>query len=119
MLLHPVYQSKLYKFAFMRIEFYVSQLLYRYQCVIIPGFGAFISEIKSARLVEDANTFYPPSKALSFNAHLKNNDGLLTNAVSLFEKVSFEQASKIIEKEITQWQKELELVHKIQELEAH
>ncbi len=92
----------------MRIEFYVSQLLYRYQCVIIPGFGAFISETKSARLVEAVNTFYPPAKSLSFNSHLKINDGLLANAVSLFEKVSFEQASKIIEKAIIEWQKELD-----------
>lgn len=97
----------------MGIEFYVSQLLYRYQCVIIPGFGAFISETKSARLVEAVNTFYPPTKSLAFNSHLKINDGLLTNAVSLFEKVSFEQASKIIEKAIIEWQKELDVTGRL------
>lgn len=92
----------------MKLELYVSQLLYRYQCVIIPGFGAFLTEIKSARLVEHANTFYPPYKSISFNTHLVNNDGLLTNAVSIFEKTTFEQATKIIENSVSEWQKELE-----------
>ena len=92
----------------MRIEKYVSQLLYRYPCVIIPGFGAFLTEIKSARLVEGANTFYPPYKSLSFNPHVKNNDGLLTNAIVMFEKISFEQASKVIENTVSDWYKNIE-----------
>ncbi|HQV36445.1 MAG TPA: SPOR domain-containing protein, partial [Flavobacterium sp.] len=61
----------------MRIEQHISQLLYRYQCVTVPGFGAFLTENRSAQLVQDTNTFYPPKKVLSFNFHLKNNDGLL------------------------------------------
>ena len=28
----------------MNIEHYISQLLYRHQCVIMPGFGAFLTE---------------------------------------------------------------------------
>ena len=34
----------------MKIEQYISQLLYRYQCVTVPGFGAFLTEFQSAQL---------------------------------------------------------------------
>ncbi|WP_459640758.1 HU domain-containing protein [Flavobacterium sp. CGRL2] len=46
----------------MKIEVYISQLLYRYQCVTVPGFGAFLTEIHSAQLNESTNSFFPPKK---------------------------------------------------------
>ena len=87
----------------MRIEQYISQLLYRYQCVTVPGFGAFLTENRSASLSEDTNTFYPPKKVISFNFHLKNNDGLLANHIALAEKIEYEKAIALIEEEVTSW----------------
>ena len=58
----------------MKIEDSISQLLYRYQCVTVPGFGAFLTEFQSAQLHENSNTFYPPKKLISFNPYLKNYD---------------------------------------------
>lgn len=87
----------------MKIEFYISQLLYRYQCVAVPGFGAFLTEIQSARLNESAMAFYPPRKLVSFNFHLKNNDGLLANHISQYEKISYEEAIKNIEAAVAGW----------------
>lgn len=87
----------------MKIEFYISQLLYRYQCVAVPGFGAFLTEIQSARLNESAMAFYPPRKLVSFNFHLKNNDGLLANHISQYEKISYEEAVKNIETAVAEW----------------
>lgn len=97
----------------MRLEEYVSQLMYRYQCVIIPGFGAFISENKPARLNEETHTFYPPYKAISYNPHVTNNDGLLTNTVAIVEKLSFSEAANVIEKTVTNWQKKLLKTNKL------
>lgn len=87
----------------MRIEQYISQLLYRYQCVTVPGFGAFLTENRSASLSEDTNTFYPPKKVISFNFHLKNNDGLLANHIAVSEKIEYEKAIALIEEEVTLW----------------
>ncbi|RAR49766.1 sporulation related protein [Flavobacterium lacus] len=87
----------------MRMEQYISQLLYRYQCVTVPGFGAFLTENRSAGLSEDTHTFYPPKKVLSFNFHLKNNDGLLANHIALSEKIEYEKAISLIEEEVTSW----------------
>ena len=63
----------------MQLETYISDLLYRYECVIIPEFGAFLTQPVSAKVDISSNTFYPPKKVLSFNEQLKNNDGLLAN----------------------------------------
>lgn len=87
----------------MKIEKYISSLLYRYQCVTVPGFGAFLTEIKTAHIDADTNAFYPPKKLLSFNANLKNNDGLLANHIALQENISYEQAVLEISKAVDAW----------------
>ena len=92
----------------MNIEHYIGQLLYRYQCVTVPGFGAFLTEIQSAQWVESANSFYPPKKMISFNTNIKNNDGLLANHIARAEKTSYEYAISAIQYEVLNWKKELE-----------
>ena len=87
----------------MKIEHSISQLLYRYQCVTVPGFGAFLTEFKSAQLDENAYSFYPPKKMLSFNPFIKNNDGLLANHLANVEKVPYEIAVNAIQNEVLNW----------------
>lgn len=91
----------------MNIEQYISQLLYRYQCVTVPGFGAFLTEIQSAQLNESTNSFSPPKKMISFNGYLKNNDGLLANHIAQAEKTSYEYAVSAMEYEVLVWKKAL------------
>jgi hypothetical protein len=92
----------------MKIELYIAQLLYRYQCVTVPGLGAFLTEIQSAQLNESSNSFSPPKKMISFNANLKNNDGLLANHIAQAEKTSYEYAVSAIQYEVFNWKKALE-----------
>ena len=92
----------------MKIELYIAQLLYRYQCVTVPGFGAFLTEIQSAKLNESSNSFSPPKKMIAFNANLKNNDGLLANHIALAEKTSYDYTVSAIQYEVFNWKKALE-----------
>lgn len=87
----------------MQIEKHISDLLYRYQCVTVPGFGAFLTEIVSAQITENESSFFPPKKVVSFNANVKNNDGLLANHVALQEKISYDLAVIKIETVVTEW----------------
>ena len=98
----------MYNFVTMKIESYIAQLLYRYQCVTVPGFGAFLTEIQSAQLIESSNSFFPPKKMISFNAYLKNNDGLLANHIAQAEKTSYEYAISAIQYEVFNWRKALQ-----------
>ena len=86
----------------MQISQYISVLLYRYECVTLPNFGAFLSHPISARINEATNDFYPPQKQLSFNVQLQSNDGLLASYISDVENINFEQATSKIETQVTQ-----------------
>jgi hypothetical protein len=87
----------------MQIEKHISDLLYRYQCVTVPGFGAFLTETVSAHVTGSASSFFPPKKVVSFNANVKNNDGLLANHVALQEKMSYELAVIKINDVVNEW----------------
>ncbi len=78
----------------MNIEKYINDLLFFYDLVIIPGFGGFVADYKPAHISK--TNFTPPSKSVMFNSDLKNNDGLLLNAIVNHEKISQEQAKQKI-----------------------
>lgn len=87
----------------MVLEHYISELLYRYNCVVVPGFGAFLSQHQSAVVNEHANAFYPPTKSLSFNSQLASNDGLLVSHVAQVEGKTYEEAFRLITAQIDLW----------------
>lgn len=78
----------------------------------MPNFGAFLTEIQTAHLHENSNSFYPPKKLISFNPHLKNNDGLLANHISVSEKTTYESAVAAIESQVVIWKSILEVSEK-------
>ena len=82
----------------MRLETYISDLLYRYECVTVPNFGAFLTQPISAKVHESVNAFYPPKKVVSFNEQLQNNDGLLISYIAEIEKIPYETAVKKVAK---------------------
>ena len=98
----------------MRIENYISDLLYRYQCVIVPGFGAFLTQYQNAKVHGTTNAFYPPSKSVSFNEQLQSNDGLLTNYLTDVLKISYEEATKKLETAVYHWKVALQNDEKIE-----
>lgn len=84
----------------MQLETYISDLLYRYDCVTVPNFGAFLTNRVSAKVHESTHTFYPPKKVLSFNEQLQNNDGLLANYIAEIEKIPYNTATEKIAKQV-------------------
>lgn len=98
--------SDFFLFLFtVKLAEYISDLLYRYECVIVPDFGGFVANLKSASV--SSNTFHPPSKQLSFNRHLVNNDGLLANYIASVDKMPFQTAMNFIRFEVKQWEEHL------------
>jgi len=93
----------------MVLDKYISDLLYRYDCVIIPGFGGFIANKASANNIVSQHKFIPPTKEIVFNKHLDNNDGLLANYLVKAKKISYNHAIELIEKNVVAWNEEMEL----------
>lgn len=84
----------------MQLETYISDLLYRYDCVTVPEFGAFLTHRVSGKIHETTHAFYPPKKVLSFNEQLQHNDGLLANYIADVEKIPYEVAVEKIAKHV-------------------
>ncbi|MCF6333834.1 MAG: SPOR domain-containing protein [Draconibacterium sp.] len=78
---------------------YIHELILENETVIIPGFGAFISNYKPAELNEESDELNPPSKEVSFNQQIRNNDGLLVGSIADGESISHFDALKKIERE--------------------
>ena len=76
----------------------VAKLLHSNDCVIVPNFGAFVLKSKSAYIKN--NEFFPPSKYVSFNAMLKDNDGLLAKHISSEKNISYKKSLKLISEEV-------------------
>jgi len=90
------------------LDTYIEDLLFKHQCVIIPEFGAFVSNRKAAELAAD-KSFSPPQKELTFNSRLTYNDGLVAKHISEVERSSYEEAQEYIKSVVTRWKQELSL----------
>ena len=71
---------------------YLIELLKDNECVIVPGFGAFISKRHSAAIDYANHRFTPPYKEIVFNNKLQNDDELLVNFLCEKENISREDA---------------------------
>ena len=76
---------------------YISDLLYTHDCVIVPNFGGFVGNRKSAELNKKTGSLSPPSKQILFNRKLTTNDGLLFSYIAQKEEISQEKAKIKVE----------------------
>jgi nucleoid DNA-binding protein len=81
----------------MEINKYISALLHKHDCVIIPGFGGFVCNYQPAEIHPGQHAFHPPSKKILFNKELKANDGLLASHIASETEITFDEALKQIE----------------------
>ena len=90
----------------MNLESHISTLLYSQDCVIVPGFGAFLAQKNPSTLKN--GTINPPSKNLGFNVNLQKSDGLLIQTLAGHHHLSFEEAQSEVETQVNFWKNHLE-----------
>lgn len=91
----------------MKLDKYISQLLYQYDCVVVPDLGGFVANYKPASINPLKNTISPPSKGISFNKNLNNNDGLLANFIAQKKNISYDKACAEIKSNVNQIKQKL------------
>ncbi len=89
----------------MKLELHehISRLLYDHECVIVPGFGAFLTRYYSAEVNHATYMMRPPSRRVYFNSSIRENDGLLAKSVSYLEQINYKQAQDFISKRSAEW----------------
>lgn len=91
----------------MKIENQIKALLLQHDCVIVPGFGAFLAQNKTATFDSSEHSFRPPFKEISFNSSLKNSDGLLINELKNAHHLTYDQALELVNNQVSFWKEHL------------
>ena len=66
------------------------------ECVVVPEFGAFITQTQSASLNYITNRFTPPHKEIVFNSNITADDDAFARQYAETKNISLEAASKEI-----------------------
>ena len=85
-------------FAVMEMVDLVADLLFKHNCVIVPGLGGFVSNYSKAEFKEEYQTILPARKRIAFNEKLHENDGLLINHVAKTKGISYSEAEVEVNK---------------------
>ncbi|MGI9527390.1 MAG: hypothetical protein ACR2MS_09810 [Weeksellaceae bacterium] len=91
----------------MNVQEYILELLYKYDCVIVPDFGGFVAQRKNAVFHPIDYTFDPPKKIVGFNNDLVHSDGLLAHAIAKKEGLSYSDAFNHITEMVNSWNRTL------------
>ena len=81
----------------MGIAKHIGELLYDYECVIVPGLGGFITDDKPVSINEVTHSFSPPFRTVHFNTQLHANDGLLINHIAQQEQIEYNIAKQKVD----------------------
>ena len=82
-------------------------LLLSNDCVVVPGLGGFVAHHVDARYDAHDGMFLPPLRTLGFNTHLTMNDSLLAQSYAEAYDISFPQAMRCIEEEVSSMKQHL------------
>lgn len=90
-----------------RLITYVERLLARYDCVVVPSFGAFLKESVAPRYIEEERRVYPGRERFSFNAAIKERDNLLEKEYARSYGISLRRARIMVDNEVVELQNTL------------
>jgi len=89
------------------IDHHISNLLFHHDIVVIPSFGAFITRRYPAEINQATHMLRPPSKRVSYNRRIKDNDGVLAQYISKVEHIPYNQALESIAISVRSWERVL------------
>ncbi|MAR43178.1 MAG: hypothetical protein CMC48_03685 [Flavobacteriaceae bacterium] len=81
----------------------IEKLLYFHECVTVPNFGSFLVSNTKAKIDFKRGKFISPKRKVSFNALIKQNDGILAKYISSNQNVSYKYALDEIDEKIKIW----------------
>ena len=79
------------------LALHIEYLLKRHDCVIVPGFGAFLASRR--RAAYSPESVLPSSVEFFFNSAVCNDDGLLASSFARRNRLSFEEAKVVLAEE--------------------
>ena len=81
----------------------IEKLLYFQECVTVPNFGSFLVNNTKVKIDYRRGKFISPKRKVSFNALIKQNDGILAKYIASNQNVSYKYALEEIDEKIKIW----------------
>lgn len=90
-----------------KLDSYIKEVLIQNDSLIVKGFGAFQKELESAQIDEKSGEIKPPHVSIKFDSTLKIDSGTLTKFIAQKEKITEDEAVKIIIENVNAWEADL------------
>lgn len=87
---------------------HIQYLIVHHDCVVVPGFGAFVAQFSPARISGRGAAIEPPRRDISFNSALIHDDGMLISSVARKECVAYDVARRIVLQDVEAMRRMLE-----------
>lgn len=78
------------------LPLHIEYLLTRHDCVIVPGFGAFIATEEESYIDFEGGVIRPRRREIGFNGSVVTDDGLLSHSIARREGISYEDARRML-----------------------
>lgn len=92
---------------------HIEHLLSRYDCIVVPGIGAFLAYMSAAHYDEATCQYLPPTRQIGFNPQLKINDGLLAESIMRRHGLTREEANRRLNEEIEALRRQIEVTGQV------
>ncbi len=86
---------------------HIEHLTTQHDCVVVPGWGAFIANYTSSLYKEADEVMERPRRAIGFNASVSHNDGLLAQSLVRREGMNYDEAMSLIANSVTTFRQQL------------
>lgn len=86
---------------------HIEYLMMRYDCVVVPGWGALVAQYSESFYNPSAGVVERPRRSLGFNADVDHNDGLLAQSIVRREGVDYESALRMIAEGVAVYKRQL------------
>lgn len=88
---------------------HIEYLMTCHDCVVIPGWGAFIANYGRACFDEERSVLERPQRTIGFNASVNHNDGLLAQSLVCHEGLDYDEAVRFIADSVTSFRQQLSM----------
>lgn len=92
---------------------HICYLLRHHDCVVLPGWGAFVAQRCPAELDTATGMVHPPMRVLSFNAAITHDDGLVASSVARRDRISYEQAMSRVNNAVETMNRTISVDHEL------
>lgn len=90
------------------LSLHIEYLLLQHDCVVVPGFGAFINVRHAAWLDNERRVWIPMTREVRFNTALCHDDGLLAGSYARKSGMTFHEGREMLRRDVDQLREALE-----------